>query len=270
MIIFFAAFKNKALRQAILVMVCFGFLLGCGETEEKQARKNESDQQFSLAQARDAVWPPPVNAPIERYDPLLTRQNFMAVLDMSGSMSDTDCSGQFDTKAEAARFALVNWLESIPREANVGLVVFSRKAVKVYVPLGVDNRDVFQKAVQKTFPSGGTPLRTAMELALRELEERARHQNGYGDYRLVVITDGQHSEGEDPKPVVDAILNNPANPIQIYTIGFCITESALNQPGRIIYQSANNPDELKKGLDRVLAESTHFNIDAIKEFTKDD
>jgi hypothetical protein len=69
---------------------------------------------------------------------------------------------------------------------------------------------------------------------------------------------------------VDRILGNPANPVQIYTIGFCISESALNQPDRIIYQSANNPEELRKGLERVLAESTRFTPDAIKDFQQDE
>ncbi|MFP4476816.1 MAG: vWA domain-containing protein [Desulfatibacillaceae bacterium] len=239
------------------------------QSAPKVQKESPEPASFTVALAKNAVWPPPADSKVEEFDSVLTRQNFMAVLDMSGSMGESECSGSYGTKAAAARAALSAWLEGVPREANVGLVVFSGNTVELKVPLGVDNRDMLRQAVNATYPGGGTPLRTSMAMAYKELERRARHQNGYGDYRLVVITDGQHSEGENPRSVVDGILGNPANPVQIYTIGFCVANSALNQPGRVVYQSANNPEELRQGLDRVLAESTHFTADAIKEFPQD-
>jgi len=263
------------MKQSLLILsclVCLCLLLGCSDTrdQQRQGRDKNATPHFSVSDANHAVWPSAAGEPIEAFDERLTRKNFLAVLDMSGSMRENDCSGNYPTKADAAREALIAWLESVPRQANAGLVVFSTGRVRLRVPLGVDNRRKFKKAVMATAPSGGTPLRSALALAHQELENRARYQNGYGDYRMVVITDGQHSEGENPRSVVDEILNNPANPVQIYTIGFCISDSALNQPDRIIYQSANNPEELRKGLDRVLAESTDFNTELIKEFQNDE
>lgn len=262
----------KHLYWIIPVIVCLG-VFGCGEESPPQKQGAETNQSgvplrdykvYTVSEVKKAVWPEPGAEEIQRFDPVLTRDNYMAVLDMSGSMKESNCAGQYGSKAEAARQALAAWLKSIPRDANLGLVVFSSNQVQLKVPLGVDNRDKFVQAVQSTRPDGKTPLKDALAIAYKELERRARYQQGYGEYRIVVITDGMHSSGQDPRPVVEAILNNPANPVLIYTIGFCIDESALHQPGRTMYQSASNPEELSRGLSQVLAESSQF--DTIQEF----
>ena len=83
---------------------------------------------------------------------------------------------------------------------------------------------------------------------------------GYGEYHLVIVTDGEANDGEDPREAVDALLAK--SPVVLHTIGFCIGEThSLNQKGRVFYQSADNPEELRKGLTDVLAEATSFNLD---------
>lgn len=196
-----------------------------------------------------------------------TRENIMVVLDMSGSMSQSNCSGRFTNKSLAAKSAMRNWINSVNDEANLGLVVFDSRGPSVHVPLGVDNRDKFAKAVSGAGPGGSTPLKTSINIASQALEERAVYQQGYGKYQIVVVTDGVHDPDEDPKSALNAIFSNPANPIDVTTIGFCIDDSALNQPGMTRYQSARNPEELIKGLDSVLAESEDFQ--PIQEFEDD-
>jgi Ca-activated chloride channel family protein len=232
------------LTRLILILLILA-LAGCGEEppppKPPPPAPKPSVEAPTVSAAREAVWPTPGDVEIQEFDPVPTRTNIVAVLDMSGSMKDADCAGSFASKADAARAALAAWLKSVPEDANLGLVTFAGDRVSLSLPLGVDNRDTFRMAVNAVRPSGRTPLRTALAMAHQELERRARYQQGYGEYRIVVITDGAHSEGEDPRPVVDAILDNPANPVTIYTIGFCIRTSALNQPGRTVYQSAMNP-----------------------------
>lgn len=51
------------------------------------------------------------------------------------------------------------------------------------------------------------------------------------------------------------------SPIQIHTIGFCIgPDHSLNIPGRTMYKAADNPQQLEKGLQDVLAESETFDV----------
>jgi hypothetical protein len=205
------------------------------------------------ASADRSPWPPG-NGNVE-VSKNLTARNYYVVLDGSGSMGERACRGA-GNKIEQARSALDAFARAVPKNANLGLLVFQGR-VGERVPLDVGNRDHFVREVLATSPSGGTPLSTAIALARSKLEEQARRQLGYGEYHLVVVTDGEASPGYDPRSVVYEML--AGTPIVLHTIGFCIsTRHSLNQPGRTIYRAANDVQELKRGLEEVLAEAPSF------------
>ncbi|WP_165856860.1 vWA domain-containing protein [Marinobacter sp. JSM 1782161] len=258
---------------AALAMASALVLTGCGEAESDVAETATTEApaesaDYSIAAVKAASWPGKEAADTDLMDPVPTRENIMVVLDMSGSMGGSGCAGNFRTKSEAAKSVLRDWVQSVDKEANLGLIVFDASGTSVRLPLGRDNRDAFVDLISDAFPSGGTPLAEAVSLASNSLSEQAVYQQGYGRYRMTVITDGQHDPGQDPQAPLDRIFANAANPIEINTIGFCIRDSALNQPGLTQYQSARNPEELRAGLNQVLAESTDFK--PIQEFNSDE
>jgi hypothetical protein len=76
-----------------------------------------------------------------------------------------------------------------------------------------------------------------------------------------VVTDGIASNGEEPNQILNTVLQQ--SPVVIHSIGFCLDEShSLNQPGLTAYTAASNADELQRGLQAVLAESTDFVTDS--------
>lgn len=259
-------------KSGLTASIALLALLGCSPQSETQAQKDEpaiaDTFKHTVAEAKNTPWPGGDSAEPDALDPLLTRTNYMVVLDMSGSMGGDNCSGSFETKSHAAKAALNAWVDSVDREANLGLIVFDGRGPSIRVNLGQDNRSDFRQHVNTSRPAGGTPLLTSLQLAHQELTERARYQQGYGTYRLMVITDGAHSDGENPSDEIERIAGNPGNPIELHTIGFCIDDSALNQPGVTLYRSARDPEELAQGLDSVLAESQDFAT--IQEFTGND
>ncbi|MFH2205156.1 MAG: vWA domain-containing protein [Elusimicrobiota bacterium] len=208
-------------------------------------------------------WPraaPDGAAPVLAED--LTLRNYYVILDGSGSMQDTKCSGDTN-KMRAAKRALTEFSQVVPRDAQLGLLVFDRNGNNERVPLGTGNRDRFIAAVKQVNASGGTPLKTAIDIGVAKLEEQARRQLGYGEYHLVVVTDGEASLNEDPARVVAELLGR--SPVVLHTIGFCIGEQhSLNQPGQTLYKAAANPGELKAGLSAVLAESESFDVSGFK------
>lgn len=186
-------------------------------------------------------------------------KNYYLVFDASGSMSDRACSGN-DAKLQAAKNALAAFAKSIPADANVGLLVFGSNGMSQRLPLADTSRDQLATTVASIHAAGGTPLRSAIQRASQALAEQGRRQLGYGEYHLVVITDGEYTPAsEDPRPVVDEILTR--SPIVIHTLGFCLGDDhSLNQAGRIFYKAANSQQELEQGLDAVLAESPAFDV----------
>ena len=132
------------------------------------------------------------------------------------------------------------------------------------MPLGRDNRTNVIKLVSNLAPDGGTPLDRAIDFGHQKLIEQGQKQSGYGEYHLVVVTDGVASEGHNPERAVESMLQQA--PVALHTIGFCIAEThSLNQPGYTVYRSANDPVSLKQGLEAVLAESPEFDISSFAQ-----
>lgn len=194
----------------------------------------------------------------------LLATNYYIVLDGSGSMRESTCAAG-KTKMDASIDALEQFLQGAPKDANYGLSVFHQGRFKELVELGrqSDWGPKIADLRQRLSPDGGTPLALAAFEAQSKLEEQAKKQLGYGDYNLVLITDGEADPDQDPEPVVDRILQE--TPLNISVIGFCIDEdNVLNQPGYIQYRTATDPKSLKESLESVLAESVDFNVSAFE------
>lgn len=183
--------------------------------------------------------------------------NYYVVLDGSGSMKSKDCGGG-TSRIEAAVDAMKQFFSTVPADANVGLAAFDRHAISERVPLGTGNRDALNAALERVDAGSDTPLLSAMKIGYEKLTAQARLQLGYGEYHLVVVTDGKPDpRSEDPSPIVKRILAE--SPVVLHTVGFCIDEDhVLNQPSRMYYASATNPQQLQKSLQAVLAEAPAF------------
>jgi Ca-activated chloride channel homolog len=190
----------------------------------------------------------------------LAAVNYYLVFDGSGSMEESGCSDSFD-KIDVAKRAVSAFLQRVPTDANVGLYVFDQEGLNERVALGQADRGRLQREVMAIDAGGGTPLRSAVRAGYDALRRQAQTQLGYGEYHLVVITDGEANDGEEPDDVVDELLAE--SPINLHTIGFCIGEGhSLNRPGESLYRAANSPSDLEKGLDAVLAEAPEYAVDA--------
>lgn len=203
-------------------------------------------------------WPAIEQAGSAQISASLLAQNYYLVIDGSGSMDEVGCSGD-RKKIDVAKEAVNQFIDSIPKDANVGLLVFDNQGISERVTLGI-NRDDVKHHVQSISANGGTPLLDAMTSAYSAMTTQAQQQLGYGEYHMVVVTDGEANTGQDPSRIVDTILRN--SPITLHTIGFCIGDGhSLNVPGLTDYRAANNPDELLAGLQSVLAESAEYPAD---------
>lgn len=192
----------------------------------------------------------------------LTTRNFVLIFDGSGSMKESECAGA-SRKIDIAKQAVVAWSKSVPADANLGLYAFHAGGIST-LPLSAKNRDRFIQSIMNIRAGGKTPLTLAMLKSFEALTDQGRRQLGYGEYTIVVVTDGIANDPDRLKTAVDMILIR--TPITIFSIGFCIgSQHSLNQPGRTLYKSADNPEQLMKGLQEVLAESEVFDEQEFSE-----
>lgn len=188
----------------------------------------------------------------------LLRKNYYIVFDGSGSMGETDCTER-TSKMTVAKTALTEFVNLIPPNDNVGVLVFDNHGVRELVPLGAGNRETIAAEITGIQPGGRTPLGHALFQASYSLEQQAARQLGYGEYNIVVVTDGAATDENELSRIVELVVDK--TPVTIHTIGFCIGEGhILNQDGRILYKSAMNAAQLNAGLESVLAETESFDV----------
>ena len=202
--------------------------------------------------------PPPANT-------ALLARNLYFVLDGSGSMDEdpsrqcnTAAQSRFPTKIAAARWAIGEFLRQVPPDDRIGLYVFDRGGQREVVPLGTGNRDQFLAAVKAVYADGGTPLAEAIITGVQRLVGQREKQLGYGDFRLVVVTDGEATG----RRLEDGTAYALANRIPIYTIGFCVGRSHALFRSSVSYRAANSPAELQRGLEDTLGELESFDMKA--------
>jgi secreted protein with Ig-like and vWFA domain len=172
-------------------------------------------------------------------------RNFYFVFDGSGSMD-----GQ---RLRDAKQAVKEFLKNVPDDVNIGLYVFDYYGDREVLPLKANNKAQFVAQVDKVYAGGGTPLGAAIAKGASTLAAQREKQLQYGEYRLIVITDGEASDYIETG--TDAAEKNL---VPIYTIGFQIGNRHKLRQHSVSYQSANDINELRKALTEAAAELDVF------------
>jgi hypothetical protein len=185
--------------------------------------------------------------------------NVVIVLDASGSMGEAmrDVSGKNVRKIDAAKAAIREAVKQLPAGTNIGLLVFSAKGVTdpwVY-PLGPRDDARLLGALKGLEPGGGTPLGTYMKIGADRLLEERQKQRNYGNYRMLVVTDGEANEDRRPECMVDFVTPEMrTRGIRVDAIGVAMDSQHTLATKVNSYRNANNPAALAKAVHEVLAE----------------
>jgi uncharacterized protein with von Willebrand factor type A (vWA) domain len=183
-------------------------------------------------------------------------KNIYILFDGSGSMDEL-CSDQH--KIDGAKQAIIQYIKKIPGDYNLGLLVFGtyyEPGYEEYVPLGSENHQKIIDALQEVKPDRGTPLATATAFGVEKLTEQYKKQLGYGEYRLVIVTDGLANE---PDKFQEALLEaSRYSFIAIYSIGLCMEEFNTLKQFSLSYTDAKDYVELGKALEKTIGELQDF------------
>jgi len=156
------------------------------------------------------------------------------------------------SKMRQAKEALKKLAETLPAEHNLGLMLLNGHGV---VPLATNNRGDFNILVNSSNARGSTPLTASTARAYNEITEQASRQQGYGSYHVIIVTDGESSDGS-PMSIVKKVVNNTA--VQFHVIGFHVSSHGMNDPLYVDYRTATNSSELVKAFEEVAAETNEF------------
>ena len=182
------------------------------------------------------------------------KDNIVVILDASGSMQDKFSGDQTKSKMEAAKSALQEVLLKVPDDTHIGLLVFSGVNIQnewVY-PLGPKDTQRLIAAINLPQPSGNTPLGKYIRIGANRLLDQREKQYNYGNYRLLVVTDGEASDADKVKHYTPEILNRQ---IRIDVIGVDMKTDHMLANVVDSYRKADNPGELVAAVSQILAET---------------
>lgn len=193
--------------------------------------------------------------------------NIVIILDASGSMETKFRADETKSKMDAAKEALKEVLAKVPDGTNIGLLVFSGRNIRdewVY-PLGPKDTERLIAAINLPQPEGGTPLGRYMRIGANRLLEQREKQYNYGNYRLLIVTDGEAQDNNKVAQYTPEILNRQ---IRVDVIGVDMKTDHRLAKDADSYRRADNPGELVAAVSEILAEtgSTGTDIDGEDAF----
>jgi len=238
--------QNITSTLGCLLCIALTFVIGCAEKKPKEKEKKEVHVQAR----RDLPEREEILLDDAEGEASLAR-NFYFIFDGSGSMNET-CAGQ--EKLQGAKDAVRKFLTKVPADVNLGLFVFDAGGTREAVPLASNNRDAFMQAINEIKSSGGTPLAASIRSGTDRLVEQYKKQLGYGDYRLIAVTDGQAKE------IPGATQYAARFGMPIYAIGLCIEGDHPLRTFAMSYREANNYEDLERALEETVAELPSFDV----------
>lgn len=187
----------------------------------------------------------------------------VVLMDVSGSMADpVQDSGGVRPKIEIARRAALDLVRQFDRYAKahpgepvlVGLFEFSQQpgapSSREVIPLSAPEPDRAAKALAQMRASGGTPIGQAMVAGKRALDGA-----GLTRRHLLVVTDGENTDGYEPSDVMAALARRPeAERPSVYFVAFDIEAwrfRAARDAGALVLAAAS-AQELNDTLDSLL------------------
>jgi Mg-chelatase subunit ChlD len=186
------------------------------------------------------------------------------LIDVSGSMDDEvrGADRRKEPKIDIARRAARDLVEQFARYAEdhrdetvlLGLYEFSERSgrpdCRAVIPMGAPDRSRADRALASMRASGGTPIGNAMIIAKRELDG-----TGLSRRHLLVVTDGENTDGFDPELVTAGINRRPqAERPSIYFVAFDVEAkrfARVRDAGALLL-GASDASELNSTLDSLL------------------
>jgi uncharacterized protein YegL len=177
------------------------------------------------------------------YSDDLYKDNLIIIMDCSGSMGGS--------KLREAKTALKEILKHIPESTHIGLLAFGGEYSGWRYQLGPRDDNKLLQAINQLNAGGETPLGEFMRYGAEKLLEQKEKQLGYGNYRLLVITDGEATDQRLVKRYTPDIM---AKGITIDLIGVYMKKK--HSLSRMVhsYREANDTSSLKQAISEILAE----------------
>jgi len=181
---------------------------------------------------------------------VLAGDNVVIVLDDSGSMNEKMAGGI--RRIDAAKSAIAQVLKQFPADTKLGLMLLNGDRAKEHWAIPLEHLSVVQatKRVEAVKADGGTPLGERMREGADALL-RLREKQVYGNYRLLIVTDGEASDKKQLELYLPDVL---ARGLSVDAIGVDMKQNHSLATRVHSYRRADDAAALSKAIEEVFAE----------------
>lgn len=184
--------------------------------------------------------------------------NVLVILDVSGSMAN-EINGK--RMIDIAKDSIIDFTSELPKEANVGLMVYGHKgngsdnqrriscdSVELVYDLEPFNSKKFREIIEPFEPLGWTPLAHSLDQAKKVFSEFPGEHN---TNLIYVVSDGVETCDGNPVEAAASFTNSNIQPI-INVIGFNVDNEGQQQlrdiaeAGKGKYTNAGNEEQLQE------------------------
>jgi hypothetical protein len=250
---------NRILLALGAVVVWTAVVAQFGESEPEREAREAADRAAARAEAITEI-----EQDLAPDTAVESREGIAALvlMDVSGSMSDPVSSGGGPPKIEIARQSAAALIQQFALYASehasetvlVGLYEFSerpRANAREVIPLSPPDPARAVEALKGMRPRGGTPIGDAVVEGKRVLDA-----SGLSRKHLLVVTDGENTDGRDPAAVMAALAKRPPEERpSVYFVAFDIGAERFNDvrdAGGLVL-TAGNERELNDTLGSLLS-----------------
>jgi len=171
--------------------------------------------------------------------------NIMIVFDASGSMGYAMSHTDKRPRLPIAQKALKQVLQKIPDNSNIGLFVFGDIRNDNPVQIGPKDLNTLNSAIDAIRTGGGTPLGSYMQRASNQLLEQRQKNLGYGRYKLLVVTDGEATDGDLMQRVAREVIKRN---LSLEVIGVAMSGNHTLSSTCTVYRAANDEESLNRAM----------------------
>ena len=179
-----------------------------------------------------------------------TSDNVVIVLDDSGSMNERMNGGV--RRIDAAKKAITAVLKQFPPDTKLGLMLLNGDRSKQHWAIPLEHLSVPQatRRVETVSADGGTPLGERMRDGADALL-RLRDKQIYGNYRLLIVTDGEANDAKMLNLYLPDVLSRG---LLVDAIGVDMKREHSLATRVHSYRRADDDAALSKAIEEVFAE----------------
>lgn len=176
--------------------------------------------------------------------------NVVIVLDDSGSMNERMSGGV--RRIDAAKKAISAVLKQFPADTKLGLMLLNGDRSKQHWAIPLEHLSVPQaiRRVESVSADGGTPLGERMREGAEALL-RLREKQIYGNYRLLIVTDGEANDAKLLNLYLPDVLSRG---LMVDAIGVDMRQDHSLATRVHSYRRADDAAALSKAIEEVFAE----------------